>query len=77
MGGFNPKSRTEQSALKTLRESMELRGFLPEFPIIVGNDNVTIGDGHRRYTVAKSLGMEKVPVQFSNLPAQEIFSLQI
>lgn len=77
MGAFNPKSRTEQSALKTLRESMELRGFLPEFPIIVGNDEKTIGDGHRRYTVAKQLGLDRVPVQMSNLPAQEIFALQM
>lgn len=77
LGSFNPKSRTEKAALKTLRESIESRGFLEEFPIIVGNDGKTIGDGHRRYTVAKELGHTKVPVQFSKLPAQEIFALQM
>jgi len=76
MGKFNPQSRTEPKRLKQLEESMIGRGFLPEFPIIVGNDGETIGDGHRRYSVARKLGFTHVPVIYSDLSAEDVYALQ-
>jgi ParB-like nuclease domain len=57
---FNPESRVEEHRLRYLRRSMEEHGFLETCPIIIDEQGV-IADGHRRYTVAKLLGMEKVP----------------
>jgi hypothetical protein len=62
---FNPSSRTEEKRLKYLKASMEEHGFLPIYPIIVNEEGV-IADGHRRWTVAKLLGIDSVPVIYAN-----------
>jgi ParB-like nuclease domain len=58
---FNPETRTEEHRLRYLRQSMEEHGFIESCPIIIDKNGV-IADGHRRYTVAKLLGMCDVPV---------------
>lgn len=62
---FNPKSRTEERRLKYLKHSMEEHGFVDAFPIIANEDGV-VADGHRRLTVARLLGIDKVPVMYVN-----------
>lgn len=57
---FNPPSRTEVD-LRYLKESIERYGFWDFRPIICAED-YTIADGHRRATVARLLGIDKVPV---------------
>lgn len=73
---FNPASRIEERRLKYLKRSMEEHGFLDAFPIIVGEDNV-VADGHRRLTVAKILGIDKIPVLVINggLSLEQYWSL--
>lgn len=75
-GSFNPGIRTQPEHMVDLIKSMGSRGFLPEFPIIVGSDRVTIGDGHRRFHAAKHLGILEVPVIYSQYTAAQVFAMQ-
>ena len=62
---FNPESRVEEHRLKYLKASMEEHGFLSIFPIIATADG-TIADGHRRWAVARLLGIDNVPVIYAS-----------
>lgn len=57
---FNPPSRTEKRALTKLRADAEKRGRIV-VPILITKDDF-VADGHRRLTVARELGFERVPV---------------
>jgi ParB-like nuclease family protein len=55
---YNPKARTEASALRALREDIEKNGLL--VPIHVNGGTNEVEDGNRRYTVASDLGIAEV-----------------
>ena len=70
---FNPPSRTETD-LRYLKESIERYGFWSFRPIICTEDYV-IADGHRRVTIAKSLGITEVPVMcVKNVTLSELWA---
>jgi hypothetical protein len=69
---FNPEIRTQLEYLKDLRESMQEKGFWEFAPILVDRNSVII-DGHRRWTVARILGIEKVPVTIVDGEADELW----
>jgi hypothetical protein len=70
---FNPKVRRKD--VRKLEKSIDELGFRIDMPILVGNDLRTIGDGNRRFTAAKNLGLTEVPVIYSDMPAKTLFSL--
>src|SRR3990167_6000630 len=63
---FNPKGRTQN--IKALVKSMEQEGFWETAPIILGSDG-KIGDGHRRVSAAKLVGIREVPCIRSEKPS--------
>lgn len=74
---FNPQGRTEERRMKHLLHSMQKHGFVEAFPIIASDKGV-IADGHRRWTAAKKLGIEKVPVLYLNgsgMSVDEVWSM--
>jgi hypothetical protein len=70
---FNGATRTEAQAMTELIDSIRENGFFEWRPVIIGNDN-TLGDGHRRVTAAKILGIEKVPFLRANVDSQVVYS---
>ncbi len=69
---FVPASRVLPASLSALIDSMRNGGFHPWAPIVVGVEGV-IGDGHRRWAVAKYLGVLRVPVVYTNRKAADIW----
>jgi len=65
---YNPRT-WDEAATEKLTESIKRFGLVD--PLIVnsapGRENVIIG-GHFRFTVAKKLGIKKVPVVYVNIP---------
>lgn len=60
--GPNPAHRVDTTlpAFQKLLQSVRENGGV-QVPIVVWTDRRTILDGHRRWTVAKELGLEKIP----------------
>lgn len=63
--GFQPKGRTDLRVIRDLIKSMSVDGFWTHKPITITEDNC-IADGHRRWTAAKTLGINKVPCLRTN-----------
>jgi hypothetical protein len=68
---FNPEGRTQN--VKDLERSIEKYGFWPFCPILITSDNM-IADGHRRWTAAKNLGLEDVPVEVVEMEVGELWA---
>lgn len=71
---WNPEIRIQLRYLKPLRDSMEAEGFWDFSPILVDRQG-TIIDGHRRWTVAKLLNIEEVPVTIVDDDADRIWAM--
>jgi hypothetical protein len=56
---FNPSSRHEPKALRTLKASIARRGIV--MPLLITEDGRVV-DGHRRLACARELGIADVPV---------------
>lgn len=69
--GFNPPSRTRIRHDDPLLISMRVKGFDPEYPVMIGIDG-RLGDGHRRLACAKLLGIDKIWVRKSTKTAEEL-----
>lgn len=69
----NPAARMTTRTLLPLRRIIEQEGFDPFRPILVSKDGY-IGDGHRRWLVAKALKIERVPVVFTDRTVQELWA---
>lgn len=63
---FDPEIRRSDKYTEGLLHSMKTYGYWPDKPITITKDYV-IADGHRRWTVAKKLGVKKVPCIITNL----------
>lgn len=70
---FNPSFRTSEKATKDLVRSMNEKGFLNTEPIKITRDNY-IADGHRRWTVAKKLGITYIPALVTHLNLDEAWA---
>lgn len=70
---WNPQIRVQIQYLRDLRASMEADGFWDFMPILADKNGVII-DGHRRWTVAKLLNIEDVPVTIVDDDADKIWS---
>lgn len=68
---YNPPNRTEEAALKALKDDIALHGI--RVPLIVNKDFMLV-DGHRRLTCAKALGITSVPVVISYGSVEEDYS---
>lgn len=74
--GFNPESRTSEENIAKLATSIQNKGFLDVFPILIGKDGF-LGDGHRRFMAAKMAGFKEVPtITSTTQTAKELFMLQ-
>lgn len=63
---FDPEIRRDDKYTKNLVQSMKEYGFWLDKPITITKDYV-IADGHRRWTVAKKLGIREVPCIVTHL----------
>lgn len=83
--GFNPPRRTRDEYLKPIASSIRTHGILA--PILVtkegGNGKYVIGDGHRRFAIAKDLKkagdgrFDSVPVRvIEDMTAEMIYQTQ-
>ncbi len=70
---WNPEKRTTKASLKPLMKRIEEEGFDPYRPILVSRDGF-IGDGHRRWSAAKILGMSRVPVVFTDRSVEDLWA---
>lgn len=70
---WNPSIRTQLRNLTELRESMEQDGFWEFCPILVDRHGVIV-DGHCRWTVARELRIDEVPVFIVDLEADELWA---
>lgn len=70
---WNPEIRTQLDTLRDLRGSMERDGFWEWAPILVDQGG-TIIDGHRRWTCAKLLGIDDVPVTVVDDDADRVWA---
>jgi len=71
---WNPDIRVQIRYLKNLRASMEEEGFWTFAPMLVDRSG-TIIDGHRRWTVAKMLNIDLVPVIVVDDDADRIWAM--
>ena len=72
---YNPPERVTThipSLVKNIRKNKQITEYGLLAPIVVAQD-YTVIDGHRRLTVMKSLGAEKVPVIRHNSTSSEMF----
>ncbi|WDP92230.1 MAG: ParB N-terminal domain-containing protein [Desulfobacter sp.] len=66
--------------LAAIRQDMESNGFDPVFPIVVWEEEAIVVDGHTRFTAARDLGLEQVPVvmkSFDNEDDALLYSFHI
>lgn len=70
---WNPTRRTETDKVKPIVESMQEIGYDPAFPIVIDAKG-TIGDGNRRYTAAKIVGIKKIPCIVTERDLQETWA---
>lgn len=70
---WNPEKRTTKASLAPLIKRIDSEGFDPFRPILISKDGY-IGDGHRRWMAAKSLGMTRVPVVFTDKTVEELWA---
>lgn len=73
MAPFNPVGRTEKRNVRVLLKAIQKAGRVIE-PVKLSRDGV-LGDGHRRVTCARMLGLETVPAIRYDLSAGELFAL--
>ncbi len=52
----------KEDTLAAIRQDMEANGFDPVFPLVVWEEEGLVVDGHTRFTAARDLGLETVPV---------------
>lgn len=70
---WNPPVRTTKRATASLVKRIQEEGFEAFRPILLSKDGF-IGDGHRRWTAAKQLGMTKVPVIYTDKTVEELWA---
>ncbi len=70
---WNPPRRTSRRALAPLIQRMREEGFESFRPILLSKDGY-IGDGHRRWTAAQILKLEKVPVIYTEKTVEELWA---
>ncbi|MDD9301268.1 MAG: ParB N-terminal domain-containing protein [Desulfobacter sp.] len=69
-----------QETLTAIRQDMEANGFDPVFPLVVWEEKSIVVDGHTRFTAARDLDLEKVPVvlkSFENEDDALLYSFHI
>lgn len=71
---WNPPARTTRRAVLDLIRRMESEGFEVFRPILLADDGVTIGDGHRRWTAAQYLGMPRVPAIYTGKSVEDLWA---
>ncbi len=60
-----------EETLGSIRQDMETNGFDPVFPIVVWEGKNIVVDGHTRFTAAKAVGLEEVPVVFKSFDNED------
>ncbi len=70
----------KEDTLAAIHQDMETNGFDPVFPIVVWEEESVVVDGHTRFTAAKNLGLDSVPVilkSFDNEDDAILYSFHI
>jgi len=60
-----------QDTLAAIRQDMETNGFDPVFPIVVWEEESIVVDGHTRFTAARELDIENVPVVLKSFESED------
>ncbi|MCG8686303.1 MAG: ParB/RepB/Spo0J family partition protein [Desulfobacterales bacterium] len=61
----------KDDTLGAIRQDMDANGFDPVFPIVVWTEESIVVDGHTRFTAARELGLETVPVVFKSFDNED------
>jgi ParB family chromosome partitioning protein len=70
----------KEETLAAIAQDMEANGFDPVFPIVVWQEESVVVDGHTRFTAARNLGLDSVPVihkSFDNEDDAILYSFHI
>ena len=70
----------KEDTLAAIHQDMENNGFDPVFPIVVWEEESVVVDGHTRFTAARNLGLDTVPVilkSFDNEDDAILYSFHI
>lgn len=70
---WNPPGRTTHRAVLDLIRRMQEKGFEPFRPILLSKDGY-IGDGHRRWAAAQYLGINRVPVIYTEQSVEDLWA---
>jgi len=57
---LNPKQRTTEGSLKTLKKNLHAIGHIEPITVIKNGNNLMVVNGHRRYNALKALGRKTV-----------------
>lgn len=77
---FNTLFPIKEDTLEAIRQDMAANGFDPVFPIVVWEEEDVVVDGHTRFTAARDLNLESVPVvkkSFENEDDAILYSFHI
>lgn len=69
---WNPPGRTTRRSVAELIKRIRAVGFEPFRPLLISKDGI-IGDGHRRWTAARYLELDAVPVIYTDQTATELW----
>ncbi len=68
---FNTLFPVGEETLDAIKTDMAANGFDEFFPIIVWADKNIVVDGHTRFSAAKSLDLEQIPVLFKEFDDED------
>ena len=61
----------QQETLEAISQNMEVNGFDPVFPLVVWEEENVVVDGHTRFTAARGLGLDQVPVVYKTFDNED------
>lgn len=61
----------QKETLAAISQDMEVNGFDPVFPLVVWKEENVIVDGHTRFTAAKNMHLDQVPVVYKSFENED------
>ena len=61
----------QEETLDAIRQDMEVNGFDPVFPLVVWKEENVLVDGHTRFTAARNMSMDQVPVVYKSFEDED------
>ena len=61
----------QEETLAAICQNMEVNGFDPVFPLVVWKEENVLVDGHTRFTAARTMNLEQVPVVYKSFEDED------